>query len=57
MSAALRHREMSDPTATILRRLAHLLALGAVRAARAAEAVAEVTDNNDRSTGGSDEPR
>ena len=35
MSAAQRQREVSDPTANIRRRLAHLLALGAVRAARA----------------------
>ena len=42
MSAAQRQREMSDPTATIRRRLAHLLALGAVRAARAAEGAGEL---------------
>ena len=41
MSAAQRQREVSDPTATIRRRLAHLLALGAVRAARAAEGAGE----------------
>ena len=57
MSAAQRQREVSDPTATIRRRLAHLLALGAVRAARAAEAESDVHDNNATNQGESHESR
>ena len=60
MSAAQRQREVSDPTATIRRRLAHLLALGAVRAARATsegDGEPDVTVNNAKRPGRSHEPR
>ena len=50
MSAAQRQREMSDPTATIRRRLAHLLALGAVRAARATAGGAAELEPEDSTT-------
>lgn len=50
MSVAQRQREMSDPTATIRRRLAHLLALGAVRAARATSEGAGESEPADSTT-------
>jgi len=50
MSAAQRQREVSDPTATIRRRLAHLLALGAVRAARATSEGAGEPEPEDSTT-------
>lgn len=54
MSAAQRQREVSDPMAMIRRRLAHLLALGAVRAARATsegDGEPDVTVNNAKKPG------
>ena len=50
MSAAQRQREVSEPTATIRRRLAHLLALGAVRAARATSEGAGELEPEDSTT-------